>query len=227
MADLSKNVDIVAPIGENSDDGRKSNLKFFGYKDGEYSSDELPHRMAHIVGSHDGSGNDTKGKISILTNDDASVRGTVTHYSGYAITHGDGDITLSGSYQGNTQINDFTLYVQNNLGGYHSGVEHDSAGQYSVSAIGWSGRTDEKTYTVYDFDTTTFFTVDIYEGIKATWTNSTFGVGVRYQISYTLKPIKLYSKGDFTSAGKIVSEGSAYVPKIVASDGSTVLNTYS
>ena len=53
-----------------------------------------------------------------------------------------------------------------------------------------------------------------------------FCTSVRYQISYTLKPIKLYSNGDFTSAGKIVSEV-AYVPKIVASDGSTVLNTYS
>ena len=226
MADLKQNVDIVSPIGDNSDSGRKSNLKFYGYKDGEYTSDSLPHRMAHIVGSHDGTGDDFKGKISILTNDEASIRGSVSHYSGYASTHDDDDITLSGSYQGNTQIDDFTLYLQNNFGGVHSGTEHDSAYQYSVSATGFGG-SDEKTYVVYTLATTTFHTVDIYEGIKATWSNSTFGVGVRYQISYSLKPVKLFSNGDFASTGKMVSEGSHYVPKIVASDGSTVLNTYS
>ncbi len=227
MAILKKNVDLVSPLGDSANESRKSSLKFLGYKGTGYTDGEIPSRVGQVVACHQGTSDDLKGKLTLMSNQDASLCGTVTHYSGYAITHGDGDITLSGSYQGNTQIHDFTLYVQNNLGGYHSGVEHDSAGQYSVSAIGWSGRTDEKTYTVYDFDTTTFFTVDIYEGIKATWTNSTFGVGVRYQISYTLKPVKLYSNGDFASTGKIVSEGSVYVPKIVASDGSTVLNTYS
>lgn len=225
MAILRKDIEIVSPIKGNSDEDRRSSIEFHGYKNGEYSSDSLPHRMGRIVVGHDGSGNDIKGKISIQTNDDASVRGTVSHYSGYSISHGDSDITLSGSYQGDKQASTFTLYLQNNVGGYHTGVEHESAAQYSVSPTGF-GQSDELTYVVYDFDTTTFFTVDIYDGIKATWNNSTFGVGVRYTITYNLASSTLYANGDFVSEGKVVSEGNVFNPKIGNVSGQT-LNSYS
>ena len=69
--------------------------------------------MPHIVGSHDGSGTILR-KISILRMM-MLHSSTVTHYSGYAITHVM-RYNFIRSYQSNTQINDFTLYVQNNVG---------------------------------------------------------------------------------------------------------------
>ena len=225
MAILKQDIEILSPVKGDGQNDRISSMQFYGYKNGEYTNDDVSHRMGRIVANHDGSSNDSKGKISIQTNDDASVRGTVSHYSGYSISHGDSDITLSGSYQGDRQSSTFTLYLQNNVGGYHTGVEHDTSNQYSVSATGF-GNVDEITYVVYDFDTTTFFTVDIYDGIKATWNNSTFGVGVRYTITYNLASSTLYANGDFVSEGKIVSEGNVYVPKITT-PGGVILNTYS
>tara|TARA_Y100000593_G_scaffold93241_1_gene187391 strand:- start:1154 stop:1831 length:678 start_codon:yes stop_codon:yes gene_type:complete len=225
MADLKQNVDIVCPIGDNSDDGRRSSLKFYGYKDGEYTSDDLPHRMAHVTARHEGTSADIKSRLTFITNTDASTFCTVDWYSGYGGSQGDSDINITGSYQGERTDN-FILYLENNFSGVFGGsvVSHDSAFQYSVSPVNF-GTAPIQSFTVWDGSA--FVANEIFEGIIATWANSTFNVGVRYRILVNINKTTLESNGDFVSTGKVVSEGSTFVPKIVASDGSTLLNTYS
>ena len=59
---------LINPYGTNSDEERRTRIKFQGRKNGETIS-TAAHTMAEIVTSHSGTSNDYKGMIKFNVND--------------------------------------------------------------------------------------------------------------------------------------------------------------